>query len=231
MASEYVPVFFDWVEVTGELTAQEKGRLIDAIVLYAQGGDWQEQIKGNERYLFPAFKKQIDRARETSGKRASAGSIGGKQKQTEANASKCKQTEANASKNAKEYNNNNNNDKEYKNEVKGDEVPPTPQKAPRRFTPPSVEEVAVYCRERGNSVSPQRFVDFYAAKGWRVGSAAMKDWRAAVRTWEDRDEHPPNRRKTVGAQQYAQRSYTEAELTAVSDDLLAEAREVRGGSP
>lgn len=231
MASEYVPVFFDWVEVTGELTAQEKGRLIDAIVLYAQGGDWQEQIKGNERYLFPAFKKQIDRARETSGKRASAGSIGGKQKQTEANASKCKQTEANASKNAKEYNNNNNNDKEYKNEVKGDEVPPTPQKAPRRFTPPSVEEVAAYCRERGNSVSPQRFVDFYAAKGWRVGSAAMKDWRAAVRTWEDRDEHPPDRRKTVGAQQYAQRSYTEAELTAVSGDLLAEARQARGGSP
>lgn len=231
MASEYVPVFFDWVEVTGELTAQEKGRLIDAIVLYAQGGDWQEQIKGNERYLFPAFKKQIDRARETSGKRASAGSIGGKQKQTEANVSKCKQTEANASKNAKEYNNNNNNDKEYKNEIKGDEVPPTPQKAPRRFTPPSVEEVAAYCRERGNSVSPQRFVDFYAAKGWRVGSAAMKDWRAAVRTWEDRDEHPPDRRKTVGAQQYAQRSYTEAELTAVSDDLLAEAREARGGSP
>lgn len=233
MASEYVPVFYDWVEVTGELTAQEKGRLIDAIVLYAQGGDWQEQIKGNERYLFPAFKKQIDRARETSGKRASAGSIGGKQKQTEANVSKCKQTEANASKNAKEYNNNNNNnnDKEYKNEVKGDEVPPTPQKAPRRFTPPSVEEVAAYCRERGNSVSPQRFVDFYAAKGWRVGSAAMKDWRAAVRTWEDRDEHPPDRRKTVGAQQYAQRSYTEAELTSVSDDLLAEAREARGGSP
>ena len=54
---EYVPVFFDWVEVTGELNAQEKGRLIDAIVLYARGGDWQEQIKGNERYLFPAFKK------------------------------------------------------------------------------------------------------------------------------------------------------------------------------
>lgn len=231
MASEYVPVFFDWVEVTEELTAQEKGRLIDAIVLYAQGGDWQEQIKGNERYLFPAFKKQIDRARETSGKRAAAGAVGGKQKQTEANVSKCKQTEANVSKNAKEYNNNNNNDKEYKNEIKGDEVPPTPHKAPRRFTPPSVEEVAAYCLERGNSVSPQRFVDFYAAKGWRVGSAAMKDWRAAVRTWEDRDEHPPDRRKTVGAQQYAQRSYTEAELTAVSDDLLAEARQARGGSP
>lgn len=231
MASEYVPIFFDWVEVTEELTAQEKGRLIDAIVLYAQGGDWQEQIKGNERYLFPAFKKQIDRARETSEKRAVAGAVGGKRKQTEENVSKRKQTEANVSKSAKEYNNNNNNDKEYNNEIEGDEAPPTPQKAPRRFTPPSVEDVAAYCRERGNSVSPQRFVDFYAAKGWKVGSAAMKDWRAAVRNWEGRDEHPPDRRKTVGAQQYAQRSYTEAELTAVSDDLLAEAREARGGSP
>lgn len=233
MASEYVPIFFDWVEVTGELTAQEKGRLIDAIVLYAQGGDWQEQIKGNERYLFPAFKKQIDRARETSGKRASAGYIGGKQKQTEANVSKCKQTEANASKNAKEYNNNNNNnnDKEYKNEVKGDEVPPTPQKAPRRFTPPSLEDVAAYCQKRGNGVSPQRFVDFYTAKGWRVGNQQMRDWRAAVRTWETRENYdalrPPDRGKTVGAQRYQQRQYTEDELAEVGVDLLREAQNER----
>ena len=80
---EYVPIFFDWVEVTGELNAQEKGRLIDAIVLYAQGGDWQEQIKGNERYLFPAFKKQIDRANEISDVRAGARQGKTKQNKTE----------------------------------------------------------------------------------------------------------------------------------------------------
>lgn len=57
----------------------------------------------------------------------------------------------------------------------------------RRFTPPSVDEVAVYCRERGNAVDAQRFVDFYASKGWKVGSAGMKDWRAAVRNWERQD--------------------------------------------
>ena len=100
---EYVPIFFDWVEVTGELNAQEKGRLIDAIVLYAQGGDWQEQIKGNERYLFPAFRKQIDRANEISEVRKATGSVGGqakasKEKQTEANDSKAKQNVANDSK-------------------------------------------------------------------------------------------------------------------------------------
>lgn len=57
----------------------------------------------------------------------------------------------------------------------------------RRFTPPSVDEVAAYCRERGNGVDAQRFVDFYASKGWRVGSSGMRDWRAAVRNWERQD--------------------------------------------
>lgn len=57
----------------------------------------------------------------------------------------------------------------------------------RRFTPPTAEEVEAYCKERGNSVDPQRFVDFYASKGWRVGNQPMKDWRAAVRTWEQRE--------------------------------------------
>ena len=42
MADKYVPIFYDWIEATQELNAQEKGRLIDAIVLYARGGDWQE---------------------------------------------------------------------------------------------------------------------------------------------------------------------------------------------
>lgn len=109
MALEYVPVFWDWIEVTGELNDQEKGRLIDAMVMYSRGGDWQDRIKGNERYLFPAFRQQIERARTMSEKRADAGSTGGKQtqanaskaEQNKANASKRKQTKANASKIAK----------------------------------------------------------------------------------------------------------------------------------
>ena len=94
--AEYVPIFLDWIQVTEELTAQEKGRLIDAIVIYAMGGDWQDQIKGNERYLFPAFKRQIDRALELKESRRGAGLKGVEQR--ESNASKRKQTEANASK-------------------------------------------------------------------------------------------------------------------------------------
>lgn len=54
----------------------------------------------------------------------------------------------------------------------------------KNFTPPTVEEVREYCQSRNNFVDPERFVDFYAAKGWMVGKNKMKDWKAAVRTWE-----------------------------------------------
>ena len=60
------------------------------------------------------------------------------------------------------------------------------KKTAKRFTPPTVEEVRAYCLERGNAVDPERFVDFYASKGWKVGNQGMKDWKACVRTWEKR---------------------------------------------
>ena len=53
-----------------------------------------------------------------------------------------------------------------------------------RFTKPTIEEVQAYCRERGNSVDANRFIDYYEANGWKVGKNPMSDWRAAIRTWE-----------------------------------------------
>ena len=61
------------------------------------------------------------------------------------------------------------------------------KKARKRFTPPSVDEVRDYCLERKNGIDPERFIDFYASKGWRVGNQPMRDWKAAVRTWEKRE--------------------------------------------
>ena len=54
----------------------------------------------------------------------------------------------------------------------------------KRFTKPTLADVQAYCAERGNSVDAQKFVDYYESNGWRVGKSPMKDWRAAVRTWE-----------------------------------------------
>ena len=68
-------------------------------------------------------------------------------------------------------------------------VPNSGQKAPSRtrFVKPTYEEVRDYCAQRGNSISPERFVDYYESKGWLVGKNPMKDWKASVRTWESKE--------------------------------------------
>lgn len=60
----------------------------------------------------------------------------------------------------------------------------------KRFTPPTLDEVKAYCQERRNGIDPERFIDFYQSKGWKIGSNPMKDWKAAVRTWEKREAKP-----------------------------------------
>lgn len=64
--------------------------------------------------------------------------------------------------------------------------PKTPHKSEKNIIPPTVEMVEGYCRARKNRVVAQAFCDFYESKGWKVGNVRMKDWQAAVRTWEKR---------------------------------------------
>lgn len=59
-----------------------------------------------------------------------------------------------------------------------------PKESPPRFIKPTLAAVTDYCRERENQVDPQRFLDHYESNGWKVGKNPMKDWKAAVRTWE-----------------------------------------------
>lgn len=70
-------------------------------------------------------------------------------------------------------------------EVSDSDEPSKPKT--KRFKPPTIEEVQAYCKERNNNVDAQRFIDFYEAKGWMLGKNKMKDWKAAVRTWERND--------------------------------------------
>lgn len=57
-------------------------------------------------------------------------------------------------------------------------------KRARKFKPPSLKEVKEYCKERNNQVNPQKWMNHYESNGWMVGRNKMKDWKAAVRTWE-----------------------------------------------
>jgi hypothetical protein len=84
------------------------------------------------------------------------------------------------------------------------------------FVPPTLEEVKAYCQERNNNVDAETFIDFYESKGWMVGKNKMKDWKAAVRTWERN-----NGRKNAneGKNRQAKIEYTEEELQRFLDSV------------
>jgi len=73
-------------------------------------------------------------------------------------------------------------DKEKEQDKEENSEPKKPAKA---FVKPTLAEVTAYCRERGKGVNPEKWLDHYESNGWRVGRNPMRDWRAAVRKWED----------------------------------------------
>ena len=270
MAKEYVPVYLDWLYVTQDLSAKDKGNLIDAVIAYASGIEYEHMLNSRSRIAFRFLKGQVDRNSVISetrsrargakkeipvlmGEKASSDDfaaldegtvvfaednavvddgetsltedqaglteneaslaedetvLNNKTDQTETNDNKTNQNE---SKLPKEKKNNNKKEKENKNKN---------ERERGRFAPPSPEEVRAYCRERNNRVNPDQFVDFYTAKGWKIGNQTMKDWKACVRTWEQRDGQGQGsfRRlpgKTVAAQQYEQRDYSGMDETVM----------------
>ena len=71
----------------------------------------------------------------------------------------------------------------------------------KRFVPPTLDEVKAYCEERQNGIDPQRFFDYYEARGWELKQGQkVKDWKACVRTWERSGLNPkpePQKRSAV----------------------------------
>jgi len=67
----------------------------------------------------------------------------------------------------------------------------------KRFVPPTHTEVMRYCLERKNNVDPDRFIDHYTSNGWLVGKNKMKDWKAAVRTWEKNEKQSAPQTKVL----------------------------------
>lgn len=79
-----------------------------------------------------------------------------------------------------------------------EKIPPDMEESKplKRFTAPTLEEVKEYCAERKNGVDAERFVNYYTANGWKVGKNPMKDWKAAVRSWERNDFGKPKTAET-----------------------------------
>lgn len=174
--------FASYYEAIAELDDKTRLKVYDMICRYALYGEIIESENPIEKSLFTIIKPFID----SSEKRRSGGApLGNK------NAKKKKQPIETTENNIKqpiettiettETNNKNKNKNKNKNMNMN-------MKENKRggFSPPTLSEVQAYCKERNNNVNAETFVDFYQSKDWYVGKNKMKDWKAAVRTWENK---------------------------------------------
>lgn len=194
MALESFNAYHSYLTAIEPLNDAERGRLFTALLTYSSTGEAPD-LRGNERFVFPQMKWQIDRDKGSYNdfctRQSENGKKGGRPKKPAVNF-ETQKTQAFFAKPKKAI------DKD-KDKDKDKDISPNGDKGKRaaRFIPPTVDEVAAYCQERGNSVDPERFADFYASKGWRVGKEPMKDWKAAVRTWEKRGNYSGGYTQTV----------------------------------
>lgn len=79
-----------------------------------------------------------------------------------------------------------------KQELNNEDIESSPKR--KRFVPPTIDEVSEYVKEKGYTVNAQTFVDYNESKGWMVGKSKMKDWKAAVRTWQNRQQETSTRK-------------------------------------
>ena len=198
----------DSAEQWNLLTDEQAGQLIKALLVYSQTGDQIETDDGMLKMAFSFISAQLDRDREKYDEKCAKNKkiADEREKKKIAEREKREQEETNVHERARTCTNVTYTDTDTDTDTESDTDTDTDIETdinintcadkPRtrtRFTPPSVDEVAEYCRERGNRVNPQQFVDFYASKGWKVGNAPMKDWKAAIRSTWERQERQQSR--------------------------------------
>ncbi|MBS1372076.1 MAG: hypothetical protein HPZ91_19200 [Lentisphaeria bacterium] len=180
-----------------QFSDRELGALVRALILYRGGSDpGPDSMPYNVRAVFAAERMRIDRAEEWKAQvsRVRQEAIRKRwRKQMNSNEYKCIEMNTNEEKqpplstpiadppDISPYG-------ENIHPRKGGESGRCPKK---RFVKPAVEAVREYCESRQNNVDAGEFCDFYDSKGWLIGKTPMKDWRAAVRTWERSKKNAP----------------------------------------
>ena len=202
-------VYASYLKAAKRLNDADRLAVYDAIMEYGIEGT-EPETDGVSAAIFEIVKPLID----ANMKKREAGRKGGEAKRSnpeaeaKQNEANVKQTEANRKQNEADAKQNEADPEKVPSNVNGNgngnvngngngngngkgEV----QKGKRqRFTPPTRSQVKDYCVERNNRVDPDRFYDYYESNGWRVGKNAMKDWKAAVRTWETNNKDSPPQR-------------------------------------
>lgn len=213
MADKKSFVMYDsWLPLFETLSAEDAGKLMKAICAYRRDPESRPadvHIAAMFEMIRQTMEEDTKKYTETCQKRAEmkraeweARKEENKTAQKDTSVYKCTQGKTKST----EYESDNEYEYESDNDSEKDNGSPTGTKVVGKragaFTPPTVAEVQDYCRERSNNVDPERFVNFYASKGWYIGKNKMKDWRAAVRTWE-KERAPTARSGTTQIDEWA----------------------------
>lgn len=208
-----IVIYWDTFELLDELEPEEAQEMIGAIYAYSRCG--AEPDFADNRVMRIAWKsikadinRSLDKYEQTKAARSAAGKASAEKRAERAatNSTNADFVEPDATNDNTEqqkqqyvygnvygdgtvYGNVNETEAEYKEREKKERE----SAAPAAFVPPTQAEVAKYCRERGNSIDPVRFIAVNAAKGWKIGNTQVSDWKALVHAWEKTQFGQPNR--------------------------------------
>lgn len=174
MSKKYTPAIFQptlrpsWGGVMSYISAEEKADILEAIISYPKSTNikshfWEETVKPDLEMQYESFVNTcLARGR-------------GARNYWESK---------DINKDNLSYTKDNNKDNSLKDKDKNKDK----DKDKNIFKKPKIEEIKNYCVERNNNINAEQFFNFYESKGWKVGNTPMKDWKAAVRTWESKEK-------------------------------------------
>ena len=218
----YLQIFADQEEELNLLDDAARGRFLSALLAYATRGETPE-LTGDERFLWPSFRRAIDQAADKLAAQTANGNKGGRPKtQPKPNETQPKPNETQPKPNETQQNHYQEQEhiQEQEQDQEHNKCVCINTHARENFIPPTVDEVKAYAAAEGLALDdPKRFVDYNAMKGWKVGCTPMEDWKTALRSWCARERAAPQQRKstaspprpvkTVREQQYTQRDYND----------------------
>lgn len=194
---KYLKTFTDMILDLEPYSDEEVGRLFRDMLRYATDKTLPE-LKGNERFIWGTVKKMIDAQFEAYDKIVERNRMNGlmhiAMNPVGSSGIQSMPEEPKESDTLQEQEQEHIKEKEHL--------------VIKAFRPPTTAEVEEYCSERKNGINAQRFVDYYASKGWMIGKNKMKDWKACVRTWEQKENEVkrPTRKFNRVINGYEQRS-------------------------
>lgn len=182
---KYLKVFTDFLEVAEGLSDGALARLFRAMLRYALDGT-EPQMKSSERALWTVARQNIDREVAAYKTKVEADRRNGRKGAAIRWSKVAKDGDPYPDHSQDSQDNDNEKEKNNDNDKDNDSLSSTEPRltAEEREKKPSLEEVMSFSQEAGLNVDVQYFYNYYEANGWYIGKRPIRDWKAAVRSWE-----------------------------------------------